>query len=206
MKKIFFPILIMLLTLFISSCSKSPKNKILGYWESIKDNTYAVAFYKNNTVILRPVAGKGNPALLYNFVDDNTIKIKNENKWLLLKVTFKGNNILNIGTADGVMSFTLRRIKESRFKQVAINAAKKIYIAKIMNSLKTCLVNLEATAASAGVYKPIHCNIGYSFVVLFYQDGGYYFLKGDELNQEHKFSNDIVSVNCSFDKMNLTCK
>jgi hypothetical protein len=68
--KIFF---IMLITLFILSCSKNNEKKILGKWESMEEKNYFMEYTTDGNFI----TSKG-ITLNYKILDDNLIIIGND--------------------------------------------------------------------------------------------------------------------------------
>ena len=198
--KVYTLFLGVLVILFLSACSKSPEEKILGYWEATGDNSFAVAFYKD-TVLFRPIKGEEAPAFNYKFLNDHTIKINQNGSGALFNVRFINDNLLDMQIVGAQEEFKLKRINESEFNKAALRAAKKLFIKKVEASLLNCLTKLEASEQQS-----INCEIGDTPYSIYLKNYSYYFLNDDELDTERSFSNGVVKITCVFKGTEPVCR
>ncbi len=200
MKRFGLCILLLAFLLICMSCS-NPKDKIIGYWESTKDNTYSMAFLKGNKAILRPVAGEEQQHVAsYKFLNDNNIEITIKGQSIILEVSFLGNDKMKLKKPGSSEESILKRINKDEFEEVAKRAAKITLIAKIKSQLEYCLTNLVAKFAENGQCSPVSCDTETDLLTITCDDNNYYFVVGDHLESKHEFSNGVVSTTCSFPK------
>ena len=199
--------ILLLTVVLLLSCSKKPEDKIIGYWESIDDNGYVIAFFKGNTVMVNPVAGKKEDVYNYKFIGDNTIKIE-ALKPVIIDVSFTKDGLLKMNFTGHNVSFLLKKVDKREFEKASKRAAKRMLAATVEANLKNCLLEAELDYINKGEYSPKECNIkDVGLVKIMGQDGEFYFEneKG-ELVTENVFSNEVVSVKCVIKNANIKCK